>query len=67
MPTSTHSCHPNRDTMAAITAAGLHVVQPDRFDLPAMPALARPHALGSRSGPRNPVPALPSPGHGEPG
>jgi SAM-dependent methyltransferase len=39
-------CHPNRDTVAAITAAGLHVVQLDRFDLQAMPRLARPHVLG---------------------
>jgi SAM-dependent methyltransferase len=39
-------CHPNRDTVAAITAAGLQVVQLDRFDLPAMPPLARPHVLG---------------------
>jgi ubiquinone/menaquinone biosynthesis C-methylase UbiE len=39
-------CHPNRDTAAAITAAGLRLVQLDRFDLPAMPPLARPHVLG---------------------
>jgi SAM-dependent methyltransferase len=39
-------CHPNRDTVAAITAAGLQVVQLDRFDLPAMPPLTRPHVLG---------------------
>jgi SAM-dependent methyltransferase len=39
-------CHPNRDTVAAITAAGLQVVQLDRFDLMAMPPLARPHVLG---------------------
>src|SRR5215216_3168841 len=39
-------CHPNRDTVAAITAAGLQVVRLDRFDLPAMPPLARPHVLG---------------------
>jgi ubiquinone/menaquinone biosynthesis C-methylase UbiE len=39
-------CHPNRDTVAAITAAGLQVVQLDRFDLQAMPPLARPHVLG---------------------
>jgi ubiquinone/menaquinone biosynthesis C-methylase UbiE len=39
-------CHPNRDTIAAITAAGLQVVQLDRFDLKAMPMLARPHVLG---------------------
>ena len=39
-------CHPNRDTVAAIAAAGLRLVQVDRFDLPAMPPLARPHVLG---------------------
>ena len=39
-------CHPNRDTVAAITAAGLRLVQLDRFDLPAMPPPARPHVLG---------------------
>ena len=39
-------CHPNRDTVAAITAAGLRVVRLDRFDLQAMPPLARPHVLG---------------------
>jgi ubiquinone/menaquinone biosynthesis C-methylase UbiE len=39
-------CHPNRDTVAAINAAGLRLVQLDRFDLPAMPPLARPHVLG---------------------
>jgi ubiquinone/menaquinone biosynthesis C-methylase UbiE len=39
-------CHPNRDTVAAIAAAGLQVVQLDRFDLAAMPAPARPHVLG---------------------
>jgi SAM-dependent methyltransferase len=40
-------CHPNRDTVAAIGAAGLQVVPLDRFDLQAMPALARPHVLGA--------------------
>jgi ubiquinone/menaquinone biosynthesis C-methylase UbiE len=39
-------CHPNRDTVAAITTAGLRLVQLDRFDLQAMPPLARPHVLG---------------------
>ena len=39
-------CHPNRDTVTAITAAGLRLVQLDRFDLPAMPPPARPHVLG---------------------
>jgi ubiquinone/menaquinone biosynthesis C-methylase UbiE len=39
-------CHPNRDTVAAITATSLQLVALDRFDLAAMPALARPHVLG---------------------
>jgi SAM-dependent methyltransferase len=39
-------CHPNRDTVAAVTAAGLQLVALDRFDLRAMPPLARPHVLG---------------------
>jgi ubiquinone/menaquinone biosynthesis C-methylase UbiE len=39
-------CHPNRDTVAAIAAVGLRVVALDRFDLQAMPPLARPHVLG---------------------
>jgi SAM-dependent methyltransferase len=39
-------CHPNRDTVAAITAAGLRLVQLDRFDLRATPPPARPHVLG---------------------
>jgi SAM-dependent methyltransferase len=39
-------CHPNRDTVATITAAGLRLVQLDRFEVPAMPPLARPHTLG---------------------
>jgi ubiquinone/menaquinone biosynthesis C-methylase UbiE len=39
-------CHPNRDTVGAIAAAGLQLVALDRFDLAAMPALARPHVLG---------------------
>jgi SAM-dependent methyltransferase len=42
----TGGCHPNRDTVAAITAAGLRLVQLDRFDLQAMPPPARPHVLG---------------------
>ena len=39
-------CHPNRDTVAAVTAAGLRLVGLERFDLQAMPPLARPHVLG---------------------
>jgi SAM-dependent methyltransferase len=45
-------CHPNRDTVAAITAAGLRVVELDRFDLQAMPPPARPHVLGVAQRPR---------------
>jgi SAM-dependent methyltransferase len=45
-------CHPNRDTVAAITAAGLRVVQLDRFDLQAMPPPARPHVLGAAQRPQ---------------
>ncbi len=45
-------CHPNRDTLAAITAAGLRVVQLDRFELHAMPPLVRPHVLGVAERPR---------------
>jgi ubiquinone/menaquinone biosynthesis C-methylase UbiE len=45
-------CHPNRDTVAAITTAGLHMVELDRFDLQAMPALVRPHVLGVAERPR---------------
>jgi ubiquinone/menaquinone biosynthesis C-methylase UbiE len=39
-------CHPNRDTVAAIGAAGLRLVRMGRFDLQVMPPLARPHVLG---------------------
>jgi SAM-dependent methyltransferase len=39
-------CHPNRDTVAAIGAAGLQVVELDRLDVKAMPPLARAHVLG---------------------
>jgi SAM-dependent methyltransferase len=45
-------CHPNRDTAAAITAAGFRVVELDRFDLQAMPPLVRPHVLGVAERPR---------------
>jgi ubiquinone/menaquinone biosynthesis C-methylase UbiE len=39
-------CHPNRDTVAAITTAGFRAVTLERFDLEVMPPLARPHVLG---------------------
>jgi SAM-dependent methyltransferase len=39
-------CHPNRDVVAAITAAGFRVLELDRFDFQIMPPLVRPHVLG---------------------
>jgi SAM-dependent methyltransferase len=39
-------CHPNRDVVAAITAAGFRVLELDRFDFQIMPLLVRPHVLG---------------------
>jgi SAM-dependent methyltransferase len=39
-------CHPNRDVVAAITAAGFCVLELDRFDFQIMPPLVRPHVLG---------------------
>jgi ubiquinone/menaquinone biosynthesis C-methylase UbiE len=38
-------CHPNRDTLAAIRAAGFEVQEVERFDEPNA-VLARPHILG---------------------
>lgn len=45
-------CHPNRNTAAAITAAGFRVVELERFDLQAMPPPVRPHVLGIAQRPR---------------
>jgi SAM-dependent methyltransferase len=39
-------CHPNRDVVAAITAAGFRVLELDRFDFQIMPPPVRPHVLG---------------------
>jgi SAM-dependent methyltransferase len=39
-------CHPNRDVVAAITAAGFRMLELDRFDFQIMPPLVRPHVLG---------------------
>jgi SAM-dependent methyltransferase len=39
-------CHPNRDVVAAIAAAGFRVLELDRFDFQIMPPLVRPHVLG---------------------
>jgi hypothetical protein len=38
--------------VAAITTAGLHVVELHRFDIQAMPPPARPHVLGVALRPR---------------
>jgi SAM-dependent methyltransferase len=45
-------CHPNRDTVESITAAGFRVVELDRFDLQTMPPPVRPHVLGVAQRPR---------------
>jgi SAM-dependent methyltransferase len=39
-------CHPNRDVVAAITAAEFRMLELDRFDFQIMPPLVRPHVLG---------------------
>ena len=50
----TGGCHPNRDVVAAITTAGLRVVELDRFDFQIMPPLVRPHVLGVAQRPTRP-------------
>jgi len=49
-------CHPNRDVVAAITAAGFRVLELDRFDFQIMPPLVRPHVLGVARRPTHPPP-----------
>jgi hypothetical protein len=49
-------CHPNRDVVAAITAAGFRVLELDRFDFQIMPPLVRPHVLGVAERPTHPPP-----------
>ena len=39
-------CHPNRDVVAAITAAGFRMLELHRFDFQSMPPLVRPNVLG---------------------
>ncbi len=39
-------CHPNRDTLAAIEAAGFEVQELERSELPMGPKLVRPYILG---------------------
>jgi len=49
--------HPNRDIVAAITAAGFRVLELDRFDFQCMPPLVRPHVLGVAERPMHPASA----------
>lgn len=39
-------CHPNRDTLAAIEASGLEIVELERGELPQSPSLVRPLITG---------------------
>jgi ubiquinone/menaquinone biosynthesis C-methylase UbiE len=39
-------CHPNRDTAAAVAAAGFSVLSLEEFDFPVMPPIVRPHVIG---------------------
>jgi ubiquinone/menaquinone biosynthesis C-methylase UbiE len=39
-------CHPNRDTAAAVAAAGFNVLSLEEFDFPVMPPIVRPHVIG---------------------
>jgi SAM-dependent methyltransferase len=48
-------CHPNRDVVAAITAAGFLIVELDRFDFQIMPPLVRPYVLGVAERPTHPA------------
>jgi SAM-dependent methyltransferase len=50
----TLGCHPNRDVLAAITAAGFRLLELDRFDIQMMPPLVRPHILGVAQRPTHP-------------
>jgi ubiquinone/menaquinone biosynthesis C-methylase UbiE len=47
-------CHPNRDTLAAIEASGLEVVELERGELPASLALVRPLITGRALAPAPP-------------
>ncbi len=40
-------CHPNRDTLTLICAAGFAVTELQEFDLPPAPPIVRPHILGT--------------------
>ena len=42
-----HGCHPNRDTVAAISASPLEIEPVERGELPKAPPIARPLVVGS--------------------
>jgi ubiquinone/menaquinone biosynthesis C-methylase UbiE len=42
----TGGCHPNRDTLAALEASGLEIVELERGELPHSPSLVRPLITG---------------------
>ncbi len=44
-------CHPNRETAAAIDAAGFGVLSIEEFDFPAMPLIVQPHIIGIAKAP----------------
>jgi ubiquinone/menaquinone biosynthesis C-methylase UbiE len=47
-------CHPNRDTLGAIEAAGFEVVELEREERPELPQLVRPHVKGWARKPQSP-------------
>lgn len=47
-----NGCCPNRDTLAAIAAAGFRVASVEEFDFAPMPAIVRPHVLGRAERPQ---------------
>ena len=44
-------CHPNRDTAAAVKAAGFGVLSLEEFEFQAMPPIVRPHVIGFAEAP----------------
>jgi ubiquinone/menaquinone biosynthesis C-methylase UbiE len=55
----TCGCHPNRDTLATIAAAGFEVVELEREERPEVPQLVRPHVRGWGKTPSGSDPAIP--------
>jgi ubiquinone/menaquinone biosynthesis C-methylase UbiE len=44
--TVNRGCTPNRETVGAVERAGFRVVELERFELPGVPPIVRPHVLG---------------------